>query len=103
MEKKEIGSLNGPWSALLRFLLATYPLVILWAVWVTVSITANCSLIAVMQTRLAVVEEVEIPPDWFKQKVEKMSVDMHDNFRRIEDQLLSIRETQMSYKAATHP
>ena len=101
MEKREIGSLNGPWSVLLRFLLATYPLVILWAVWVTVSITANCAMLAVLDTRLYAVEKIEVPPSWFQQKVERMSVDMHNNFNRMEDQLLVIRSNQTT-RTKTH-
>ena len=31
-----IGQLNGPWSVLLRLALASYPLVLSWAVWMTV-------------------------------------------------------------------
>ena len=31
-----IGQLNGPWSVLLRLSLASYPLVLSWAVWMTV-------------------------------------------------------------------
>lgn len=38
---KQIGALNGPWSIMLRFMLATYPLVMMWAVWVTSQTFAN--------------------------------------------------------------
>jgi hypothetical protein len=32
-----IGSMNGPWAILLRIALGTYPLVMAWAVWMTVN------------------------------------------------------------------
>jgi len=35
MNTKPIGSINGPWSLMLRFMLATYPLVVAWTIWVT--------------------------------------------------------------------
>jgi len=36
-----IGNLNGPWSIMLRLALATYPLVLAWAVWVTSNVFAD--------------------------------------------------------------
>ena len=36
MTRQPIGNLNGHWATLLRFCLATYPLLIGWAGWVTV-------------------------------------------------------------------
>jgi hypothetical protein len=33
--KKQIGDLNGLWALLLKLLLATYPVVLAWTVWVT--------------------------------------------------------------------
>lgn len=34
-ERRTIGNMNGPWAILLRLALASYPLVLTWAVWVT--------------------------------------------------------------------
>lgn len=34
-QSKPIGSLNGPWSIMLRIALATYPILLPWCVWVT--------------------------------------------------------------------
>ena len=36
-DPKRIGELNGPWSLLLRIALATYPLLLLWGAWVTMT------------------------------------------------------------------
>ena len=35
---QQIGQMNGPWALLLRFALATYPMMVGWAVWVTGSV-----------------------------------------------------------------
>lgn len=35
---KRIGDLNGSWSLLLRFALATYPFVLMWSIWVTTEV-----------------------------------------------------------------
>jgi len=91
VEDKKVGQLNGPWSVLLRFLLATYPLIIVWAVWVTSSISINCADIAVINSRLYAVEKIEIPPSWFKEQVHQLGVDQHNSFIRLEKQLESIR------------
>ena len=37
MPGKPIGQMNGKWAFLTKLVLATYPLVMLWAVWVTAS------------------------------------------------------------------
>lgn len=34
-DSRKIGQLNGPWSILLRLALASYPLILAWAVWMT--------------------------------------------------------------------
>jgi len=38
---KRIGNLNGPWAMALKFLLATYPLLLMWAAWVSVETVVN--------------------------------------------------------------
>ena len=32
---KTIGGMNGPWALLLRLTLATYPMIVAWAIWMT--------------------------------------------------------------------
>ena len=43
-DDSSVGSLNGKWAVLLKFALATYPMVVMWAVWASseiVTITAT--------------------------------------------------------------
>jgi len=105
MADKEVGQLNGKWSILLRFLLSTYPLVVLWTVWSTsmhydyISFkergdrftkdegAAVKTQIARMEVRLSTIEAQEMPPIWFKEKVDKLGNDMHDRFRRLEEKI----------------
>lgn len=38
-----IGNMNGPWAVMLRFVLASYPLLLLWGGWVTVNTVRDIS------------------------------------------------------------
>lgn len=98
---KEIGKLNGKWSLLLKIFLGTYPFIVLWAIWVTSSIfelekfkergdrftkddgnKINVR-VARIETELTVVREVENPPPWFKERVDSLEKQMHENFREL--------------------
>lgn len=41
MSRIPIGQMNGWWGMLLRFMLATYPIILSWGVWVTTSTVLN--------------------------------------------------------------
>jgi hypothetical protein len=38
-----IGNMNGPWAVMLRFVLASYPLLLIWGAWVTVNTVKDIS------------------------------------------------------------
>lgn len=82
--ERRIGELNGAWAVLLRLALATYPMLIFWAAWVTVSIMTIRGFIdfAAMTTqdgeRLRVLLEHRIdehagkghPPEWVRREID---------------------------------
>ena len=38
-----IGNMNGPWAVMLRFVLASYPLLLIWGAWVTINTVKDIS------------------------------------------------------------